>query len=1014
MIDWIVRRPVGVFAFYLLALLLALTSAFRLPVALLPSLNFPALMVYTAFPDIAPEEVETSLTERVEEAVAGVSGLTGIEGRSQLGGSLVRLDFAWNQDLDFAALEVREKLDRQADVWPPGAQRPLVFRIDPTQRPILILSLRARDPHLPAEETERLARDLVARRLEQLEGVARVRVAGGVEPRLEVQLDSDRAAALGLDLEDVASALLRANRSLFGGVVRDGPRRFALEIQGELAGVDDVRGLLVSGAGQPPVHLGQIAEVRTTIANRRGLSRLDGQEILLLAVERRADANALATIESAQDTLAALRAELPGIEITTVVDASVSIRSAIRNILTSLLLGSLLAAAVIGLYIRQPQALMAVVVSLPMSLALSLILFDLLGISLNMISLAGLALGAGMLVDNALVVVENIERLRRLGMERLAAAIRGTSELAGAVTASTLTTLAVFAPLVLVEGLAGRIFRDQALAIVCSVGSSLLVALTLIPTLVSRRFSVAADQKVPPPTPGFKASERILRLSLRHGGAALAFTAVLLALGLVTALRLPRAVVPDAPERQLEVRLAGRGDADLAWLAERSAQLEDFAAGLPGVTHVLADLGETEAEMLDLEPRLEFEGDLTITLDDEIRPEEVAEVLRSRPPPAETSVEVKLVQPQIRTLLMASDADLAIDLSRERREDWRPGELHAIRERLAGLPELRNARRAHATRLPARELRIRTGELHRYQVDPATFELYLDAAIGGREATVLRRIDRETPLLLRLGPGDRLSDLLQARAPAQGGDLYPLGLFLDIRDKTIPTVLLRRQRQPVERFLADLAPGADLAKASTAIAAALRPLLPADARVELAGAYGVFQAGQRALVISLLLSVLMVFLILAAEFESFGLPLLVLFSVPVAAAGATLGLAACGMGWNLMSLTGLVIMVGVADNDAILKVDAIEAKRREGASPLRAVLEASRDRFRAIVMTTVTNLSGLLPMCLALGDSGPLQAPMAVALTGGLVASTLFTLWIAPVLYLAIWSRGNRTRRAEP
>jgi HAE1 family hydrophobic/amphiphilic exporter-1 len=1014
LIDWIVRRPVGVFAFYALAVLLALAAAFRLPVALLPSLHFPALMVYTAYPDIAPDEVESSLTERVEEAVAGISGLTGIEGRSQLGGSLVRLDFAWNQDLDLAALEVREKLDRQADAWPPGAQRPLVFRIDPTQRPILILSLRARDPHLPAEETERLARDLVARRLEQLEGVARVRVAGGVEPRLEVLIDSDRAAALGLDLEEVGAALLRANRSLFGGVVRDGPRRFALEIKGELADAGDVRSLLVSGAGAPPVHLGQIAEVRATVANRRGLSRLDGQEVLLLAVEKRADANALATIESSRDTLAALRAELPGIEITTVVDASIYIRSAIRNVLGTLLLGSLLPAAVIGLYIRQPQALLAVVVSLPMSLALSLILFDLLGISLNMISLAGLALGVGMLVDNALVVVENIERLRRLGMDRLEAAIRGTSELAGALTASTLTTVAVFAPLVLVEGLAGRIFRDQALAIVCSVGASLLVALTLVPLLVSRRFSAAADRNEPPPTPGFRESERILRLCLRRGGVAVAATAGLLALGLAVAPRLPRAVVPDAPERQVEIRLEGRSDAELAWLSGRSAQLEQFAAGLPGVTHVLADLGETEAEMLDLEPRLEFQGDLTITLDDRVRPEEVAEALLARAPPAETSAEVKLVQPQIRSLLVASDADLAIDLSRGRREDWRPGQLNAIGDRLAGLPELRNARQVHATRLPARELRIRTGELHRYQIDPATFELYLDAAIGGREATVIRRIDSETPLLLRLAPGDRLSDLLEARAPAQGGALYPLGLFLDIRDKTIPTVLLRRQRQPVERFLADLAPGADLAKASAAIEAALRPLLPADARVELAGAHGAFRAGLRALVISLLLSVLIVYLILAAEFESFGLPLLVLVSVPVAAAGATLALAACGMGWNLMSLTGLVIMVGVSDNDAILKVDSIEAKRREGAAPLRAVLEASRDRFRAIVMTTVTNLFGLLPMCLALGDSGPLQAPMAVALIGGLAASTLFTLWIAPVLYLAIWGRDSRTRRAEP
>ena len=1009
-IGSLIRRPVGVTAFYLLVTALAAVAVVRLPVALLPSLRYPSLVIWTAYADVAPEQVEQGVTEPVEQAVAGTAGLAGITSRSQLGGSLVRLDFGWNADLDLAALDVREKLDRLGGFLPDRAERPLVLRVDPSDRPILVLAIgpeRAPDgssiPPTPAEllQLKQVARDVVARRLEQLDGVARVRVTGGYEPEIEVTVSPTRAATYGVDLERIAQALREANVSLAGGVVRRGPFRYAVEVSGELRDAAEVAATVVSEPGKPPIRLREVATVREGTARRRGLVRLDGGETLLLLVERRPDANTVQTARAVRDVLGELRAQLPGLRLAPVVDESVFIESAISGVVQALVGGGILTILVLLLYLRRPRALVAAAVAVPLSLALTLVLFDLFGITFNLISLSGLALGVGLLLDNSTVVVENIARLREAGLDAWEAARRGTAEVAGAITASTLTTVAVFLPITFVEGLAGRLFRDQSLAIVCSVLASLFVALTVVPLIASRDRAVTPDFTGQAGGFTLRLYESLLEQCIRHRGATLAFTALLLAGTGVVALLLPRETVPKEDEGRIQAALTLPTDADLGLVEERARQVEEAVARWPEVRHVLADLGERDDARLDLDPRPAYRGDLTLVLAPEADVDEVLSRLHKLRLAPDLTLEARAVRPQLDSLLATEEADVVVDLvSGDRRDAERAMEplLAELRRR----PELANVRRNDPEGVPAYRVEFDRDAVARFGARPAMLQTYLEAAARGREATRLRSVNEEVPVVLHAAAVDSIERLMAERVPA-GTTSLPLSTFVHARPAVLAPVLLRSHQGPVMRLLVDAAPQQSLRQAVQAVEGTVAATgLPASVRARIGGANESFRASLLAVGKSLLLSVLLVYLILAAQFESLVQPVVILAAVPLAATGVVLSLALTGQSWNLMSLTACVVVVGIVDNDAIVKVDFINQARRAGLGLEDAIRAAGRNRFRPIVINTLTTVLGLIPLALGLGQGGGLQAPLAITIVGGLVSATILTLLVVPVVYMLL------------
>jgi len=1016
------RRPVAVGSVTALLVVLSAVAYVRLPVALLPDLGYPALTVWTAYPDVPPERVEETVTKPVEEAVAGTEGLERVTARSQLGGSLVELRFGWNTDLDRALLNVREQLNRLGDRLPAATEKPVVLRVDPSDRPIMMLALRgvqatpdaatdartasptgtasdAAAPDRPQDlaRLREVARETIGRRLEQLRDVARVRVTGGYEREVTVTVDQDRLAALGLSLADVEQALDRANVSLPGGTLRRGPFRYAVEISGEFQSADDVAETVLARPNGRPVRLRDVGTVKPGVQERRGLVRYDGQEALLLMVERRPGANTVRAAREVRTALGPLEAELPGVRLDVVVDESVFIERAIDGVVQAVLLGGLLAIVVLFAFLRRLRPLLAVAVAVPLSLALTIAGFEAMGVTFNMIALSGLALGVGLLVDNAIVVVENVARLREEGLGPVEAARQGAVEVAGAIAASTLTTISVFLPITFVEGLAGRLFRDQSLAVVASLLASLLVALTVVPLLL--RTDDAAVTEKEPARMGWllERYEEALRWSLDHPGTVMAGAlAVLVAAGAL-GWTLPREVVPAADQGRVEAHLTMPPGTDLPLLAKRAADVERTARRTVGTAHVLGDLGERSTARLELDPRPPYEADLTLLLPDSARAQAAARRLQRASFPEDVTVEVRPAQTRLGELLSPGENDLLIDLVAEDRR-WTGTAVDTLLRRLRAAPELAGVRRAEAAEVPAYRLHLQRRAMARYGVEPEGVGRALEAAARGRTATQLRQVSEEVPIVVRSRGVGSIESLLDRRIGTPSGRL-PLRRFVRAERAELPAALLRVGQAPVVRLVADVAEGRGLSEAVTTVQGHLATSLPRTVRGEVGGANRAFRESLRAVGWSLLLSLLLVYLILTAQFGRLRQPVVILAAVPLAAAGVALVLWLAGQTINLMSLTGCVVLVGIVVNDAIIKIDFINQRRKRGMDLRQAIEAAGRARFRPILMTTLTTVLGLLPLALGWGAGAELRAPLAIAITGGLLSATVLTLLVVPVLY---------------
>lgn len=1011
------RRPVTVAAASALIAVVAVVAVLRLPVALLPDVRYPALTVWTAYPDVAPSRVERAVTEPIEEAVAGTEGLLRITARSQLGGSLVEMRFGWHTDLDVALLSVREQIDRLGNALPETAADPVVLRVDPSEQPIMMLALRsaalASSSDAPPQNLVQLrevGQDVIARRLEQLEGVARVRVTGGYERQVTVRIDSDRMARYRLGVRDIATALRQANVALPSGTIRRGPFRFTVEVSGEFQTTDDVGATVVGRAGATPVRLRDVADVRMDVAERRGLVRYDGREALLVLVERRPDANIVHVAADIRTALDPLEQELPGVALDVVVDKSVFVEDAIGGVVQAVVLGGALAIVVLLVFLRRLRPLLAVAVAVPLSLGLTLAAFEALGVTFNLIALSGLALGVGLLVDNAIVVVENVARLRDEGYGPVEAARRGAEEVTGAITASTLTTIAVFLPITFVEGLTGRLFRDQSLAVVASLLASLLMALSVVPLLL-RGTGTASDSTSTATRSGAEwpsgllhgwglldCYERGLKWSLNHPSAILGAAALLVAGAGMIGWTLPREMVPDADQNHVAVHLTMPPGTDLPLLEARTAQIEQSARAM-GAAHILADLGERSRSRLELDPRPAYEADLRVLLPDRLSADAALRTLQAQDMPPDVDMNVAHTTTQLEALLSGGDSDLYVDLvtsDRSRRPEGH-AVVDTVLQRLRAHPALTGVRRAEAAEVPAVRLRFDRDAMARFGVNPREVSAHLEAAARGRHATDLRQVSEAIPIVVRAHKVSSVHDLLRRTLPTPTGR-KPLRVFVAAESVHLPAALVRSGQAPVERLLASVAPGFGLADAVDAVEASAAGGLPPDMQVRVGGANQAFRDSLRAVGWSLLLSVLIVYLILTAQFERLLQPLVILATVPLAVSGVALVLALTGQSVNLMSLTGCVVLVGIVVNDAIIKVDFINQRRAAGMNLRAAIIAAGHDRVRPILMTTMTTVLGLLPLALGIGPGAEIRAPLAIAVVGGLIGATVLTLFVVPVL----------------
>ena len=1084
------RRPVAVAMLFLAIVLLGGISFVRLPIDLLPDIGYPRLVVYTSYPDVAPEQVEREITERIETRVAAVPGVERVSSVSRDGLSLVTIHFAWGTDMDFAMLNTREQLDILRDGLPETADRPQILRVDPDSEPIMVLAMTGGSD---LWQTKEMAETVFRRRLEQLDGVAQAQVVGGLDREIQVEVNPLLLESYGLRLEQISTALAQANVSAPGGTILQGRFRYPLRTLGEFQTVEEISDVVVdrqargagggaggqgsSGSGDANsssfrlIRLSDVAEVTDGFKERETITRYGGVESVGILVFKESGSNTVEVSELVRETLAQLKEQYPGFQVDVATDQAGFIADSINNVVTSLIFGGVLAFLVLFLFLRDPRYPVAIALAIPISVVGTFALLDVAGVSMNIMSLGGLALGVGMLVDNSIVVLENIFRHRQQGVPPLEAAIRGAEEVQGAITASTLTTVSVFGPIIYVEGVAGELFRDLSLAVTFSLLVSLLVALTLLPTMAARfseghktedeeveiaarapvvvrglwgrikwlvvgtlllpfralRFlaTLARDLVVfwgasigrflsrafGPLLNAFDRSfdrfaaryHTVLEWSLDHRARVLgmAGTALAVSLGLTTVL--DRDLLPSVDQGAFDVRLAlaeGTGLSATMTVAEgiEAVRLED-----PAVDAVFSRVGRNVSSYAqndevsglntaEFQVRLEPGG---VTRDAVERLRGLAE----RVPDGDLTF-VTGQASALGQILGGSDADVAVRI-RAQDLDEAFARAEVVRARLEEIPGLTNIRVGMERGQPEIQVNIDREAAARYGIEPRLIAEEVNRAMRGDPATQFVDFDRRIDVVVRYPDDLRYSIETLDRIRIRG---VPLRELIEIREVLAASEIQREDQGRVVPVYADVTSGG-LDRAITTIEASLADLIPTSTlRMDIGGENEEMRRSFRDLAFAFALALMLVYMILAAQFESFVHPFTVIIAVPLALVGAVWALVVTGEGINTMSLIGVVILVGIVVNDSIVKVDFINQARRAGMELRAAILEAGRVRLRPIIMTTVTTVLGLMPMALGLGRGADLRAPLAIAVIGGLSIATFLTLIVVPVVYSVIES----------
>lgn len=1109
------NRPVAVLMVFIAAVVFGFFSFKRLPVNLMPELTYPTLTVRTEYPGAAPEEVENEVSRPIEEALGVIGGLSKLSSISRSGISDVVLEFLWGTDMSKASQEVMEKLDLV--FLPREAERPLILRFDPSLDPILELSFSGEGQRYQGEaglrRLRRIAELQIKRALEPIKGIAAVRVRGGLEEEYHVLLDKEKIVRSGLSIQQIIDRLRQENINVAGGTLKEGRAEYMVRTLNEYTSLEEIGETVVFRFEGREVRVKDIASVERAHKDRDMITRTDGQESVQIDIYKEADANIVAVAKAVQTALGKIDAstsarsgsgsgprrdpkkglaqhlyEEEGAVLKLVADRSLFIESSIREVRNSAIMGGLLAVAVLYLFLRDFKSTAIIGVSIPMSLLITFAPLNLLGVSLNIMSLGGLALGVGMLVDNSIVVLESIFRCREEGDDVIQAAIRGTREVKSAVAASTLTTVAVFLPMVFVEGIAGQAFGDLSLAVVISLLASLVVAVYFVPMLASRRgIALGHSAETPlsllrfPSLSVFRRQWRETRPGWRY--AAAPWFALRLIIGLTLELIGLLILAVVGVVSWLAVRLVGR------WTRRAALLLLDPVArlartGLDRLNHFYPKLigrvldqplsaflvvlfcgwgvwmaaVQLETELLPEVHQGEFTFEVSLPVGTPI--EQTASILDhventilenkqdirtlivnfgydvtnlKRSDEGEHSARFKIVlEPGrnpirtenrvlrrlrgyfadipdvdlrvVRPVLFSSKAPLVVEIEGDDLERLKKAARQA-ESLLSERPELADVETTLRSGAPEIQIAYDRDRLAVYGLNLQTVARQVRDMVKGFEASRFNLKDRRIPIMVRLEESDRaqLDDI--ARLVINPGSAHPIPLsaIAQLELGEGPSEIRRIDGQRVALIQANLASGS-LGSAVRAIDQTLRAGMdwPAGMQFAITGQNEEWQRSQNSLYLALGLSLFLVYVIMAAQFESLIQPLIIMLTVPMAFAGSVLGLWLLGVNVSIVVFLGLIVLAGIAVNNAIVLIDYANNLKLRGMNRREAILTAGAVRLRPILMTTGTTVLGLLPMALGLGDGAEIRTPMALTVIFGLVSSTLLTLVIIPLAYYLV------------
>jgi len=997
-----VKRPIATMMVFLIIITLGTTGFRYLPIDLLPPIEFPSLSISVNYPGVGPEEMEEIVTRQIENGLSGIAGIERVRSRAQEGSTWVSLDFTRGTDLADATNDVRAALD---DIrLPPEADPPSIWKFNPDTSPIIIVGVTS-DAWDLQELTLLVDRD-ISKRFAQLPGVGTVELWGGIYREIKVDLKRDRLNASRLSSADIRRALIDGNVNLPGGNVMAGVQSLYVRTLGEYSDLEQIRNTVVDANDGRPIRVGDVAEVSFGYSDLSRLVKINGRPMLRFGIQKQSGANTVAVSEAVRAEVARMTAERGDIDLMVVSDQATFIQNSIDNVAQSAGWGALFAVGILYLFLRRGASTFIIAAAIPISMIATFGLLYFNGLTLNQMSFGGLALGIGLVVDNAVVVLENITRMREEGKDRRTAALIGTREVGGAIIASTLTTTVIFLPVVFMKTISGLIFQQLALVVVFALFCSLLVSLTLVPMLASKLLRRTS------PDSATVGSTRLRRLELNYArllvwsvahkirvvvGAVLAVTIAALCFPLIPVELTPQT---DADEIDVEVRMAdGTNIAVLhRYLDELEAIVKD---------HVPAD----QIEFMTQEIRGgSAEVEIAMSPNRTLASAELADRLRrvtaGRIPGAQVSVDAQSGLWIMRMVFRGSggNEDVSIQL-RGYDLDHAQAIGREIQRAIETLPGVNGVRISRREGRPEQNLIFDRAKIDELGLNIRDVAETVQTSISGSRAGSYRVGGDEFPIFVRLRPDDRQNsqdlDNIPLRLPS--GETIPLSAVVDKEASRGPPQIDRINSQRLTYITANLESGVALGDAVEMIRERTRDVaIPAGFSLYFGGAYEEQAKSAADFRLSIIIALLLIYMVMAAQFERFLDPLIVILAVPLALIGVVPTLLLTGTTLNMQSMMGLMMLTGIVVNNAIVLVDYINLLRRdEGLDLIEAVQKAGTRRLRPILMTTLTTVLGLAPLAIGIGAGAEIQAALARVVLGGIIASTLVTLVFIPVVYVA-------------
>jgi len=994
-------------------------SLTKLPQELFPPITYPQLTVVTTYENAAPEEIETLITKPVEEAMGTVSGLRRLKSMSREGLSLVIAEFGWAQNMDFAALRMREKIDLIKERLPRESEEPLVMKYNPFELPIMTLSVTGeRSP----QEIREISRRIIKDELEKVEGVASAGITGGLEREIIVEVDQGRLNAQNVALLKVARSIADANLNYPAGTIKESFYEYLIRTLGEFEHVNEISEIAVKVEREDPyarpeekdekisegkklVLLKDVGTVYDTVKERTSFSRYNNEENVSMSIQKQAQANTLRVVNRVKKALKAIREEVPkDIKIEVVYDQSKFIKDSINGVRDAAVVGGGLAFLVLFLFLRDIRSSAIVIISIPISVIAVFTLMYMGGLSINMMSLGGLALGVGMLVDNAIVVLENISRHKESGEDNKTAAVTGANEVANAITASTLTTVVVFFPMIFVIGIAGQLFKQLAFTVIFALVASLFVALTIIPLLSGIKGAQTRQREFILT----KFYEKMLLKFLKFKKAGLLCVLFMFLGSLLLFIPLDKELMPKVDQGQFIIKVDMPSGARLRVTDNAAKKIEDHISGLPYVEDVTCIVGSTKGrEAKDVLERLgSHQAEIRVNLKRRGRKIKTAQAVQNI---KEHLARLELGGATIEYLLQESVFRAAVEKSApvvvEIKGEHMPTLIKITEKLMNKIEKIRGvygAKTDMPNPSPETKIYVDKDKASIYNLSVADIAQTAQIGLKGYVASQLKEKGQEIDIRVRLREEDRKDFGKLARLQIHSPDesIVPLFTVARFGRGLGPSEIKRLDQERTIIITANIFKR-PLKDVISDVAGVIKKMdISEEFTVKLAGESEEMTESFGSLRFALIFSILLVYMIMAAQFESLWQPFIIMVTVPLSIIGVLIALFLTGTSVNVVALLGIIMLGGIVVNNGIVLIDYFNLLRSRGKPIEEAVIEASKARLRPILMTALTTILALFPMAMAIGEGAELRGPMAISVIGGLLIATFLTLLVVPALCL--------------